>query len=304
MSKKLVLQMDPPESFNPVSDSTMVLALEAQSRGYEIFYYMPSQLAVYEHEIIAQVRPITFCDRTENFFEQGEISTMNLEEADVILIRQNPPYNMEYLGCTWLLEQLNHPRVLNNPAAIRNRPEKIFPLEFPEFIPPTCISADKPTLQAFREKHQDVVLKPLYGFGGSSIHHIMPDDPHFESLLDSMLDEPVILQPYLPEVMTQEKRILLVHGKMGAAYNRLPPAGDFRTNNSIGGTYSATELTPRQTEIAKIIGKICAAEGLALVGLDVIGDQLIEINTTCPTGLRAVQALYQRNLAVDFWDQL
>ncbi|MDG1287237.1 MAG: glutathione synthase [Rickettsiales bacterium] len=301
---KLVIQMNEPDGFNPVTDSTMALVFEAQARDYDVFYYAPPQIAAVNSEIIAQVRPITFFNRTDDFFEHGELQPMNLEEADVILIRQNPPYNMEYLGCTWLLERLQHPKILNNPTAIRNRPEKIFPLEFPELIPPTCISSDKTTLTAFREEHKDVVLKPLYGFGGQAIHHITPESNGFDALVDKMVAEPIILQPYLPEVMTEEKRILLVNGKMAAAYNRLPPEGDFRTNAAVGGSAEKTTLTARQIEIAETVGDVCAKEGLMLIGLDVIGDFLIEINTTCPTGIRAVQQLYDQNIAKTFWNEV
>ncbi len=301
---KLIIQMDEPEEFNPVTDSTMALALEAQNRDYEVFYYTPSQIAALDDRIVAQVRPITFFDRTENFFERGKSQTMDLEKADVILIRQNPPYNMEYLGCTWLLERLKHPKVLNNPASIRNRPEKIFPLEFPDFIPPTCISSDKATLTAFREEHKDIVLKPLYGFGGASIHHIKPNDTKFDELLGENLNEPLILQPYLPDVMTEEKRILLINGKIAGAYNRLPPEGDFRTNAAVGGSAAKTTLTERQELIAKAVGAACAKEGLMLIGLDVIGDYLIEINTTCPTGLRSFQQLSDLDLTKTFWNEI
>ena len=305
MSKKLVIQMDAPEGFNPVTDSTLMLALEAQKRGYEVFYYLPSQIAAISGEIFAQVTPITFFDRTEDFFERGTAQSMNLEEADVILIRQNPPYNMEYLGCTWLLERLKHPKVLNNPANIRNRPEKIFPLEFPEYIPPTCMSANIETLMAFSEEHQNIVLKPLYGYGGLSIFHITPDSYNFKPLIELMLSqspEPLILQPYLPEVRTQEKRILLVNGELVGGYNRIPSENEIRVNTSRGGTAKTGELTPRQIEISEAIGKVCKLEGLMLVGLDVIGDTLIEINTTCPTGLRMMQKLYGEDLTVPFWD--
>ncbi len=303
--KKLIIQMDAPESFNPVTDSTLMLALEAQKRGYELHFYTPSQLASVSGEVIAQTRPITFFDRTENFFEYGEVAAMNLEQADVILIRQNPPYNMEYLGCTWMLERLKNPKILNNPTNIRNRPEKIFPLEFPDYIPPTCISADMATLTAFREEHKNIVLKPLYGYGGLSIFHIKPDSHNFKPLLELMLaesPEPVILQPYLPEVMTGEKRIILINGEIAGSFNRIPSEGEIRVNTSRGGGYAPTELSPRQRELSQKIGAICKNENLMLIGLDVIGDYLIEINTTCPTGLRVMQELYDEDLTVTFWD--
>ncbi len=302
---KLVIQMDEPESFDPKKDSTLALGRAAQNRGYEIYYYTPQHIAALNGEIVANVRPITFNSDDDHFFIRGQMQRMNLEHADVILIRQNPPYNMDYLGCTWLLEHLKHPRVLNNPAAIRNRPEKIFPLTYNRYIPPTCISADINILRDFRLTHGDVVLKPLYGFGGDSIYHIKAEDSSFEGRITSLqptLNTPVILQPFLPEVMTQEKRIMLINGSVAASFNRQPMQGDFRSNMAVGGSFHETELTPTQLEIAYEIGAQCHKEGLFFVGLDVIGDYLIEINVTCPTGIMAVKSLYGLDLAESFWN--
>jgi len=297
---KLIIQMDDPESFNPLTDSTIALAIEAQARSMEVFYYTPNQIAAANGTIEAQLRPITFfADKSENFFERGEAFTIDLEEAHTILIRQDPPYNMEYLGCTWLLERLKKPKIWNNPTAIRNHPEKIFPLEFPEFLPATCISADRTTLKRFHNKHEVVVMKPLYGFGGAEISLLQKGD----TLPKGEFSEPMILQEYLPEVMTEEKRIMLINGKIVAGYNRRPPEGDFRTNMAIGGSAHAATLTPRQTEIAEAVGKHCAAKGLLFVGIDIIGDYLVEINTTCPTGIPAVKKLYNTDIAKIFWDE-
>lgn len=297
-----VLQMDEPDGFNPTSDSTMHLALAAQKRDYEIVYYTPTQLSLKEGKPVATVTSIQFFDRTENFFECGAAKELDLEKADFILIRQNPPYNMQYLSCTWMLERLSNPIILNNPTNIRNYPEKIFPLDFPDFIPPTCISGDAKTLSEFYKEHQDVVLKPLYGFGGRAISHIQPGATNFDDMLSMLLAEPVILQPYLPEVMTEEKRIILINGKISTAYSRIPPAGDFRANTALGGSIEPTELNAKQIEIAETVGKKCAEKGLFLVGLDTIGDQLIEINVTCPTGLRRAAQLYEKDPAEEFWD--
>jgi len=305
MSKTLILQMDEPESFNPATDTTMALALEAQERGYALWYYTPRQLACVNGEVAAPCRPIRFFKRPAKFFERDEAQQRRLEEADIILIRQNPPYNMEYLGCTWLLEELRRPKIFNHPGSIRNRPEKLFPLEFPQYTPQTCISADVDTLMAFRREHPDTVIKPLYGFGGQAVYHLPPQSQNFESLIVQLLSsspEPLILQPYLPEVMREEKRILLINGKVAAAYNRIPAEGDFRSNGAVGGSAAPTELTARQREIAESVGDICAREQLMLVGLDVIGDWLIEVNTTCPTGIPVVERLYGLNLAKIFWD--
>lgn len=305
--RRLVIQMDDPHSFNPNTDSTLALALEAQGRDYEIYYYRPNQIGVMEGKVIAQAKPIQFFDRSKSFYEYGDVETIDLETADVILIRQNPPYNMEYLGCTWLLERLQKPKVYNRPASIRNRPEKLFPLEFEQYIPPTCISADTEVLRRFREAHPDTVMKPLYGFGGASIFRFTPESENFNPALELLMattngKEPVILQAFLPQVMQEEKRILLIDGELAVAYNRVPAQGEIRSNGARGGSAQKTELTPRQREIATAVGGLCKTEGLMLVGLDVIGDYLIEINTTCPTGLRVVEGLYGLNLAAQFWD--
>ncbi len=294
---KLIIQMDEPETFNPLKDSTMALALEAQARGMEVFYYTPSQIAAVDGEILATVRAIEFFAKAENFFQRGEPTVMNLEEADTILIRQNPPYNMEYLGCTWLLERLQHPKVWNNPAAIRNRPEKIFPLEFQAYTPATCISADVEQLRTFHRKHGKLVMKPLYGFGGAEISLLEAGDT-----LPAPTDEPMILQEFLPQVQIEENRIMLINGKIEGAFNRRPPEGDFRTNGGIGGSAHVAQLTARQIEIGEVVGKRCKAEGLLFVGLDVIGDYLIEINTTCPTGIPIVKQLYDIDIAKIFWE--
>lgn len=302
---KLIIQMDEPESFDPTKDSTLALAIEAQARGMEIFYYTPSQIAAVNGKIQARVRPIEFYEEQEEFFKRGDFFVMDLEKADTILIRQNPPYNMQYLGCTWLLEQLQHPKIWNHPAAIRNRPEKLFPLEFPEFIPPSCISADMNRLKAFRAEQGDVVMKPLYGFGGDSIYLVKATEASFTAKVMELKGEenlPIILQRYLPEVLTEDKRIVLIDGEIVASFNRRPAKGEFRTNMAIGGSAHKTELSERQTEIAQKVGGVCKEEGLLFVGLDVIGDHLIEINTTCPTGILAVKRLYDIDIAKIFWD--
>jgi glutathione synthase len=300
---KLIIQMDRPEGFKYESDSTLALALEAQKRGYEISYFTPNEIAVVNGEIVAQTKPIRFFEQPDHFFEQESSETTALETADIILIRQEPPYNMQYLGTTWILERLKNPKIYNNPTAIRNRPEKLFPMAFPDYLPESCISEDTETLVQFRKKHGDVVVKPLYGFGGADIELITSDeDEKFETLIGQDRHEPIILQPYLPEVMTEEKRIILIDGELTGAYNRRPSDQDFRTNGAVGGSAHETKLTPIQQKIASKVGKFCKEEGLMLIGLDVIGDKLIEINTTCPTGLRMLEKLYGINAAGAFWD--
>jgi glutathione synthase len=305
MAHLIALQMDPPDTLNPATDSSLYLALEAQRRGYRLIWYHPSTLRAENGHILANGYPLTVYDRAENFYEQGSLETMDLEQADFVLIRQDPPYNMPYLMTTWLLELLQHPVVLNRPVALRNLPEKLFPLQFPSFCPPTLITSDRNALHAFRAEHQDIVLKPLFGFGGEGVQLVKHDNPHFGHILDSYFTaapEPLVAQPFLPLVSTQEKRILLVNGEIGAAFGRIPAEGDIRSNLRVGGTAIATELTPRQRDIAQTVGTRCKREGILLAGLDVIGDWLIEINITSPTGLRAAEKITGNNLAVPFWN--
>jgi len=305
MTKTLIIQMDEPSGFNPKTDSTLELALEAQRRDYAVYYYTPPQLTCRNGEIVAQVTPITFRDQREDFYTTGEPREMALEEADVILIRQNPPYNMEYLSGLWLLDRLSHPKVLNNPASILKRPEKIFPLEFPHYVPPTCISADVAQLKAFQQQQGECVLKPLYGYAGQSVFHISADGRNLQALLETLLShsgEPLILQEFLPDVATKDCRLLLIEGELVATMGRIPAKGEIRANGVHGAVFKATTPTARQEEIARVIGKTCRDEGLLLVGIDVIGDTLIEINTTCPTGMRVGREFLGVNLAGLFWD--
>lgn len=302
---RIFLQIDPPESFNPRSDSTLALALEAQKRGHDIFYYTPRDLTSDRGEIKVTARPITFYDRLADFYTAGEPASMPLETADVVLIRQDPPYDMAYLTTTWLLEMLRKPKVFNAPKALRERPEKLFPLHFPEFCPPTLISANPADLIAFQREMGAVVLKPLYGHGGHGVLKIPANGENLEALLELFFQhspEPVILQQFLPAVTQEEKRILLIDGAFAGAFGRIPAAQEIRSNMRVGGQIVKTELTPRQREICEALAPFCKAEGIMLAGLDVIGDWLTEINITSPTGLRAVETLTGEKPAVRFWD--
>jgi glutathione synthase len=303
---KVFLQCDHPSRFNPHSDSTIPLALEAQARGYEVYYYTPSQLSAVNGCVMAQARPITFYPRLTDWYEEGAAQFVSLEEAaDVILVRQDPPFDMAYLTTTWLLGMLKKPRVFNSPRALRERPEKLFPLHFPAFCPPTLISANVEELLAYQQEIGEAVLKPLYGHGGHGIFRIPADRSNLAALLEMLFQhsgEPVILQQFLPAVATEEKRILLVNGEIMGAFGRIPAKGEIRSNMRVGGEVIATTLTPYQQEICEAIRPFCQQEGLMLVGLDVIGDTLTEINITSPTGLRALEMLYQTNTASHFWE--
>lgn len=303
---KIFLQIDPPEVFNPKTDSTMSLALEAQKRGHKLFYYLPEDLSNDRGEVCATVRPIVFYPREVDYFEVGEPRRASLEkEANVVLIRQDPPYDMAYLTTTWLLEGLKKPKVLNKPKALREHPEKLFPLQFPQFCPPTLISANMDDLQAFQREVGVCVLKPLYGHGGHGVLKIPATGENLDALLEMLLiqsPEPVILQQYLPFVEQEEKRILLINGEFAGVFGRIPAENEIRTNMRVGGKPIPTTLTTKQHEICKAVGAVCKKEGLMLVGLDVIGDWLTEVNITSPTGLRAVEDLYGENPAAMFWD--
>lgn len=303
---RIFLQCDHPSGFNPKSDSTLALALEAQHRGFSLFYYTPDKLQVKNAVVEAKARPITFFNRTANFYEEGTEELMALEEAaDVILVRQDPPYDMAYLTTTWLLSLLKKPRVLNHPRALRERPEKLFPLHFPEFCSATLISADAEEIMAWQREVGEVVVKPLYGHGGNGVFRIPANGSNLATLLEMLFqssNDPVIIQQFLPAVNAEEKRILLVNGAFAGAFGRIPAAGEIRSNMRVGGQIVKTELSRRQQEICEALAPFCRQEGLMLVGLDVIGDVLTEINITSPTGLRAVEQLYQKNTASQFWE--
>lgn len=305
---RIFIQMDRPQRFNPKRDSTMALAVEAQKRGYEVHSFTPDELSLKNGEVVARARPVTFYERTEHFVEEGEATIRPLETAaDIVLIRQEPPYDLQYLTTSWLLERLKKPRVLNNPTSLRNRPEKLFPLALPQYAPPTLISRDVAAIKAFRQEHKEIILKPLYQFGGASVFHVDERDYNLDSLLEMMLKqsrEPVIVQPFLPEVKEREIRGLLVNGKLVGAYNRIPPSGGIRANSVVGGDIAVAELSAKQREVCEAVGEICRAEGFFFVGLDLIGEVLIEVNTTCPTGLKAYEELTGHNPSVDFWDEI
>jgi len=308
MSLRIFLLMDPPSGFNPRRDSTMALALEAQARGHMIWYFTPDGLSLKDGEVWAKARRIEFFARDEAFYTEGEPEMLALESAaDVVLVRQEPPYDLQYLSTTWVLERLQKPRVLNQPQALRNRPEKLFPLALPQYCPPTLVTRDLQAIRDFRAEQGEIILKPLYSFGGQSIFHIGKADYNLESLLELMLSqsrEPVMVQRFLPEVREREVRALLIDGALVGAFNRIPAQGGIRANSRVGGGIGLVELTPKQREICEAVGAIGKSEGFYFIGMDLIGEWLIEVNTTCPTGLQAYRELTGENLAARFWDGL
>ncbi len=305
MSLKIAIQVDDPAEFNPATDSTMQLGLAAQKRGHLLYYYLPEQLYYTQGAVWAKARAITFFDDETHWYECGEDEILRLAEMDVVLIRQNPPFDRSYISTTYLLERL--PRstlVVNNPAALRNWSEKISIIDFPDFIPPTLISRDVEVIEKFRQEHGEIIIKPLFGYGGHGVFHLDKESSNLFTLLELLTGhsrEPLMIQQFLPQVREQEKRILLIDGKFAGAIGRLPPAGEIRANMRIGGQAIATDITKRERELCDILGEKLKADGILLAGLDTIAGQLIEINVTSPTGLRTLDKLTGADAGEMFW---
>lgn len=306
--------MDPTDSIDIDVDSSFALALEAQKRGYSLYHYQPRDLALsggHERgiEVTARARPVAFQRRAENCADLGAPEVIDLKaDVDVILMRQNPPFDMSYVTATHLLDHV-HPDtlVVNNPAWVRNCPEKLFTAEFSELMPPTLVTSDAGAIKAFRAEHQDIILKPLYGNGGEGVFHIRPDDENINSVLElfeKFYREPIIAQAYLPAVRRGDKRIILIDGKPAGAINRVPAKGEARSNMHVGGRAEACGLTERDREICAIIGPKLKERGLIFVGIDVIGDTMTEINVTSPTGLQEINYHNRVCLEAQVWDAI
>ena len=308
MSLKVAVQMDPIERINIRGDSTFALLLEAQKRGHNLFYYTPDRLAQIGNELFAAVQPLQVRDRQGDHFTLGEPARSTLAAFDVILLRQDPPFDLAYITTTHLLERI-HPRtlVVNDPAHVRNAPEKIFVLEFSDLMPPTLVTRDLAEIRAFREQHGDIVMKPLYGSGGAAVFRLTRDDLNFGSLYDlfaTTFREQWMVQKFLPAVKNGDKRIILVDGEFAGAVNRVPAADDLRSNMVRGGAAQATDLTAREKEICARLGPALRARGLIFVGIDVIDGNLTEINVTSPTGIRAIARLGGPDVAAKIWDTI
>jgi glutathione synthase len=308
MALNVAVQMDPIERINIRGDSTFALMLEAQARGHALSVYLPDTLSMRDGRVTASVRPVTLRDVEGDHAAAGDAARVDLAGFDVVLLRQDPPFDMAYVTTTHLLERI-HPRtlVVNDPASVRNAPEKMFVTEFPELMPPTLITRDRADIEAFRAEHGDVVMKPLYGNGGAAVFKLGRDDPNFGSLFDlfsSLSREPWVVQRFLPEVSEGDKRIILVDGAAAGAVNRVPQPGDIRSNMVRGGAARPTDLTAREHEICERIGPALKRMGLIFVGIDVIAGNLTEINVTSPTGIRAIKRLGGPDLAVGIWDAI
>ena len=308
MPLKVAVQMDPIETIRIAGDTGFALMLEAARRGHELAYYAPDQLAMRGGRVFAAVRPVEVRDVAGDHFTAGEARRTELSEFDVVLMRQDPPFDLHYITATHFLERI-HPAtlVVNDPSHVRNAPEKVFVTHFPELMPPTLITRDKDEIDAFRREFGDIVMKPLYGHGGAAVVRITRDDLNFGSLYDIFSHsyrEPWVIQRFLPEVKHGDKRIILVEGNFAGAVNRVPSEGDLRSNMVRGGAAKETELTQREREICETIGPSLRQMGLVLVGIDVIAGNLTEINVTAPTGVRAIARLGGPDIARDVWDAI
>jgi glutathione synthase len=308
MKLNVAVQMDPIARINVYGDSTFALLLEAQKRGHGLSYYTPDKLSLRGEELVAPVQMLSVRDVPGDHFTLGEPRREPLAAFDVVLLRQDPPFDLAYITSTHFLERI-HPGtlVVNNPATVRNAPEKIFVMDFPDLMPPTLISRDLDEINAFRDEQGAVVMKPLHGHGGAAVFRIMPQDMNFGSLFDMFsvtFKEPWVIQRFLPEIKHGDKRIILVDGEFAGAINRVPAPDDLRSNMVRGGAAHATDLTPREQEICARLGPALRERGLLFVGIDVIDGHLTEINVTSPTGIRAIARLDGPDVAAKIWDAI
>jgi glutathione synthase len=308
MKLNVAVQMDPIERINIRGDSTFALLLEAQKRGHSIAYYTPDRLAMYGDKVLAAVQPLTVRDREGDYFTLGTAKRTELAGFDVVLLRQDPPFDLAYITTTHLLERI-HPNtlVVNDPVEVRNAPEKMFVMAFPELMPPTLITRDLAEIKAFRAEHGDIVIKPLYGKGGEAVFRVAENDLNFGSLYDLFavtFREQWVVQKFLPAVRDGDKRIILVDGEFAGAVNRIPAPDDLRSNMVRGGTPKETDLSKREREICDRIGPALRERNLLFVGIDVIGGYLTEINVTSPTGIRAIKNFGGPDVATMIWDKI
>jgi glutathione synthase len=308
MSLKVAIQMDPIDHVDINADSSFRIAEEAQARGHSLFYYTPDQLSYREGRVIARGWPLTVRREQGNHFTLGELQDMDLSEMDVVWLRQDPPFDMGYITTTHILDMI-HPDtlVVNDPFWVRNYPEKLLVLEFPDLTPPTMIARDFETLKSFKHTHGDIILKPLYGNGGAGVFRLDENDRNLASLHELFAGinrEPLIAQKFLPDVSNGDKRVILVDGEPVGAINRVPAAGETRSNMHVGGRPEKIGLTERDLEICAAIGPLLREKGQIFVGIDVIGDYLTEINVTSPTGIQELERFDGTNVAEKIWQAI
>jgi glutathione synthase len=306
MSLKVAIQMDPIHAINPETDTSFLMALSAQDRGHALWWYSPAALAMEDGRVTARAHRLTVRDEPRgDHATSGPAEVVDLRAFDVVLLRQDPPFDLAYITTTHILEQI-HPEtlVVNDPVEVRNAPEKLFVTRFAGLQPPTLITSDPDALHDFHARHGDMVLKPLYGGGGSGVVKLKKDDPNLDALLElhaAIGREPVIAQKFIAAVSKGDKRIILIDGAPVGAINRIPAPGQVRSNLARGGRADAVDLTPRDLEICRIIGPELKARGLIFVGIDVIGDYLTEINVTSPTGARQLKRFTGVDAAERLW---
>jgi glutathione synthase len=308
MKLSVAIQMDPIEKIDIAGDSTFALALEAEARGHSLLYYGPRDLTFHDGRVLARAQPLNVRAVKGDHFALGESAVCDLSSVDVVLMRQDPPFDMAYITATHILERL-HPRtlVVNDPAAVRNAPEKLFVTLFKGLMPPTLITSDRAAIREFRAEHKDIILKPLYGNGGAGVFRVKADDENLGALLEMFTQfyrEPVIVQRYVPEVRKGDKRIILIDGVFAGAINRVPAQGEARSNMHVGGKPESTTLSAREKDICETIGKELKERGLIFAGIDVIGDYLTEINVTSPTGIWEVKRFGGADIAALVWDAI
>jgi glutathione synthase len=306
LSLAVAIQMDPIESINIDADSTFVLALEAQARGHLLYHYLPRHLYFSHGRLYARVRRLEVRREYGRHYTLGAEEQVDLATMDVVLMRQDPPFDMAYITATHLLEHI-HPEtlVVNDPVSVRNAPEKLFVAHFHELMPPTLITADKREIEAFRAEHKDIIVKPLFGNGGAGVFRLKPDDENLGALIEMFAGvsrDPLMVQRYVPEVRQGDKRIILIDGEPVGAVLRVPAAGEVRANMHVGGKPVKTTLTAREEEICAAIGPALKARGLIFVGIDVIGNYITEINVTSPTGLQEINRFDNVKLESRIWD--
>lgn len=308
MSLKIACQMDPIERIDIRGDSTFAILLEAAGRGHDIFYYLPQDLSLRSGRLMARGHTLEVRDEPGNHYTLSDERTVDLSRWDVVLLRQDPPFDMAYITATHLLERI-HPEtlVVNDPMHVRNAPEKIWVLDFLDLMPPTLVTRSRAEVEGFRAEHRDIILKPLFGNGGASVFRLKPDDTNLGSMIElfqTVFREPFMVQQYRPEVRDGDKRIILVDGVFAGAINRVPSADETRSNLHVGGTAHPTELTPREEEICRRLGPELKRRGLIFTGIDVIGGYLTEINVTSPTGIRQVKKFGGADISAMIWDAI
>ncbi len=306
MGLRVAIQMDPMESVDIDADSTFALAVEARRRGHVLFHYLPQDLTFYRGRVTARARALEVRRQRGDHFTLGEPEILDLAEVDIVLMRQDPPFDMAYITATHVLQHI-HPKtlVINDPVEVRNAPEKLFVAHFPELMPPTLITSDRARITAFRDEHKDIIIKPLFGNGGAGVFHVDPEDDNLNALLEMFTEvyrEPIMVQAYLPEVRDGDSRIILIDGNAAGVVKRVPKEREVRANLHVGATAEKATLSARDLEICETIGPELRRRGLIFVGIDVIGGYLTEINVTSPTGIQEIGRFDGVSLESDLWD--